>query len=100
MSVKYKEPWESASLEITKLLEERLSAAGINKIQFGIEKDHKEEDELFIDIYFDLTQPGINPQQFMFLTTEIREIIEKHGQSYYQYLRYHFDPKQKVSGWR
>jgi hypothetical protein len=91
---------QSTVSEIEQLIKNKLQNFGLKKITLVIEKDHHDENDLFIDIDFDLVEPDIDPQPFMFLTTQVRDVLMQHDQDYFPLLRYHFNPRQKIMGWQ
>ena len=47
-----------------------------------------------------LVEPDIDPRPFIFLTTQVRDVLMQHDQDYFPLIRYHFNPRQKVMGWQ
>lgn len=85
---------------ILALLQPRLRGFGFKGLEVTPGEDYEGDQALYIDLYFDLVQPALDPEPFHFLTTAVREALESQGDDRFPHLRYHFDEQQKVVGWR
>ncbi len=85
---------------IRSVLQSRLQDFGFKQLEVTAEEDFEGDQALYIDLYFDLVQPAIDPEPFIFLTTPVREALEALGDHRFPHLRYHFAEQQKVVGWR
>ncbi len=91
---------EQLQQRITTLLTERLAWVGLRHVEVTAGVDFEGDDVLYVDAFFDLIEPPLDPARFHFLTTELREAIEPLGETRFPHLRYHFQEDQKVAGWR
>ena len=91
---------EQPQQRIKALLMERLAAVGLRHVEVTAGVDFEGDDVLYVDAFFDLIEPPLDPSRFHFLTTLLREAIEPLGESRFPHLRYHFHEDQKVAGWR
>ncbi len=91
---------EQLQQRIKTLLAERLATVGLRHVDVTPGVDFEGDDVLYVDAFFDLTEPPLDPARFHFLTTVLREAIEPLGESRFPHLRYHFHENQKVAGWR
>jgi hypothetical protein len=85
---------------VLSVLERRLQTLGFQRLELVAGEDYEGDDVLYIDLYFDLIEPALDPELFNFLTTELREALQRIGEYRFPHLRYHFDERQKVAGWR
>jgi hypothetical protein len=89
-----------AAQALERLLHQRLASAGLKRVEAEAGQDFEGDEALYLDLYFDLVEPELDPEPFNFLTTELRETLESFGEHRFPHLRYHFDARQKVAGWR
>lgn len=82
---------------IVKTLESRLKESGLRHVEIKEGEDFEGDAVLFIDIEFDLTQTALDPAQFRFLTSDLREALESVGESRFPHLRFQFHEKQKIA---
>jgi len=89
-----------AAQALERVLRQRLASAGLKRVEAEAGQDFEGDEALYLDLYFDLVEPELDPEPFNFLTTELRETLESFGERRFPHLRYHFDARQKVAGWR
>jgi hypothetical protein len=83
---------------VDSLLRARLGGSGLRDIQVATGEDHDGDEVLYVDVYFDLTEP-LEPSLFHDLTTLLREALQRQGEERFPHLRYHFHDQQQVAGW-
>ena len=85
---------------IESTLKKRLANQALRLVDVTPIIDSEGESALSIDVQFDLIEPSLDAELFQFLTTDLRNALEEIGERRFPHLRYHFDERQKVSGWR
>ncbi len=91
-------PTVLASIEAT--LKKRLGCRGFRSVVVTPIVDFEGDRALNIDVQVDLIEPSLDADLFAFLTTDLRQALAEIGETRFPHLRYHFDERQKVSGWR
>jgi len=81
-------------------VKERLAYQSLRSVEVTPIIDSEGDRALRIDVQFDLIEPSLDAELFQFLTTDVRNALEQIGEHRFPHLRYHFDERQKVSGWR
>lgn len=81
-------------------LKKRLANQSLRSVDVTPITDSESDSALSIDVQFDLIEPSLDAERFQFLTTDLRNALEEIGERRFPHLRYHFDERQKVSGWR
>jgi len=85
---------------IRDVLTDKLGAHGLRSVEARVGYDQEEDEALFVDVYFALTEKALDPTRFHGLITVLRDALEAQGEYRFPYMRYHFDEKQQVAGWQ
>lgn len=85
---------------IESTIKKRLAYQSLRSVEVTPIIDSEGDCALSIDVQFDLIEPSLDAELFQFLTTDVRNALEEIGERRFPHLRYHFDERQKVSGWR